>query len=37
MQFGSFGLQRYTVDSTGPMNQDGSLLYRINGAYQDTR
>ena len=36
MQFGSFGLQRYTVDSTGPMNQDGSLLYRFDGAYQDT-
>ena len=36
MQFGSFGLQRYTVDSTGPMNEDGSLLYRFNGAYQDT-
>ncbi len=36
MQFGSFGLERYTVDSTGPMNQDGALLYRISGAYQDT-
>ena len=36
VQFGSFGLQRYTVDSTGAMNQDGSLLYRFNGAYQDT-
>ncbi len=36
MQFGSFGLQRYTVDSTGPVNQDGSLLYRFDGAYQDT-
>ena len=35
VQFGSFGLQRYTVDSTGPMNGDGSLLYRINAAYQD--
>lgn len=35
VQFGSFGLQRYTVDSTGPMNADGSLLYRINAAYQD--
>ena len=35
VQFGSFGLQRYTVDSTGPLNADGSLLYRINAAYQD--
>ena len=36
VQFGSFGLQRYTVDSTGPINQDGSLLYRVNAAYQNS-
>jgi iron complex outermembrane recepter protein len=36
MEFGSFGFQRYTVDSTGPIDKDGSLLYRINAAYQDT-
>ncbi len=35
VQFGSFGLERYTVDSTGPMNSSGSLLYRVNAAYQD--
>ena len=35
VQFGSFGLQRYTIDSTGPaFYEDGSLLYRVNAAYQ---
>jgi iron complex outermembrane recepter protein len=34
-QIGSFGLERYTVDSTGKMNDDGNLLYRINAAYEN--
>ena len=34
MQFGSFGLERYALDSTGPISDDGSLLYRVNAAYQ---
>ena len=35
-QFGSFGLQRYTVDSNGSVNDSGSLLYRVNAAYQNS-
>ena len=35
VQFGSFGLERYTIDATGPMNEGKSLLYRINAAYED--
>ncbi len=35
IQFGSFGLERYTIDATGPMNAGKSLLYRINAAYED--
>lgn len=34
-QFGSFGLNRYTIDSTGPVTEEGELLYRINAAYED--
>ena len=34
-QVGSYGLQRYTIDTTGPMNEGKSLLYRINAAYED--
>jgi iron complex outermembrane receptor protein len=35
VQFGSFGLQRYAIDSNGPLfYEDGSLLYRMNAAYQ---
>jgi iron complex outermembrane receptor protein len=35
VQFGSFGLQRYMIDSNGPLfYEDGSLLYRVNAAYQ---
>jgi outer membrane receptor protein involved in Fe transport len=36
VQFGSYGLDRYTFDSTGRVNDDGSLLYRITGAYTNT-
>lgn len=34
-QGGSFDLQRYTIDTNGYMSADGSLLYRVNAAYQD--
>ncbi|MCL4201695.1 MAG: TonB-dependent siderophore receptor [Pirellulaceae bacterium] len=34
-QFGSFGLDRYTLDSNGYVNNGGSLLYRFNGAYEN--
>lgn len=33
---GSFNTLRATSDFTGPMNEDGSLLYRLNLAYQST-
>lgn len=32
-QFGSWGLARTTVDVTGPVTQDKSLLYRLIGVY----
>jgi iron complex outermembrane receptor protein len=35
-QFGSWGLTRTTVDATGPLNDDKSLAYRVNLAYQNT-
>jgi len=35
VQVGSFGLQRYTIDATGPIDDGKSLLYRINAAYED--
>ena len=35
VQFGSYNLQRYTVDATGPIDTGKSLLYRINAAYED--
>jgi len=34
---GSFGTIRGTLDFTGPLNDDKTLLYRINGAYQEAR
>jgi iron complex outermembrane receptor protein len=35
VQFGSYGLQRYAIDSTGPLfYEDRSLLYRVNADYQ---
>lgn len=34
-QFGSYDLYRTTVDATGPINKDHSLLYRFNAAYQN--
>jgi iron complex outermembrane recepter protein len=32
---GSFSTLRGTLDFTGPLNEDKTLLYRINGAYQE--
>ena len=34
-QVGSLGLYRTTVDSTGPLTKDGSLLYRMNMSYEN--
>ena len=34
-QFGSFDMYRTTLDATGPLNNDKSLTYRFNLAYQD--
>jgi iron complex outermembrane recepter protein len=34
-QFGSYSLYRTTVDATGPILKDKSLLYRMNIAYTD--
>lgn len=34
-QFGSYNTFRTTVDATGGLNQDNSLLYRLNFAYED--
>ncbi len=36
IQFGSYGLQRYTIDATAPLNEDKSVLYRVNAAYEDS-
>jgi iron complex outermembrane recepter protein len=33
LEVGSFGLQRYTVDSTGPVSSE--FLYRLNAAYEN--
>lgn len=35
MSAGSFNTLRGTMDFTGPLNKDKSLLYRFNGAYQE--
>ncbi|MBW4653071.1 MAG: TonB-dependent siderophore receptor [Kaiparowitsia implicata GSE-PSE-MK54-09C] len=34
LQAGSYGLIRPTVDVTGPLNADRTILYRFNGAYE---
>ncbi|MCX7101101.1 MAG: TonB-dependent siderophore receptor, partial [Methylobacter sp.] len=34
-QFGSFSDYRTTVDATGPLSKDDSLLYRLNMSYQN--
>jgi iron complex outermembrane recepter protein len=33
-QFGSFGLVRPSLDFSGPLNSDRTLLYRLNAVYQ---
>lgn len=33
-QFGSFDYSRTSMDATGPLTQDGDLLYRFNAAYE---
>lgn len=35
-QFGSYGMNRHELDTGGRVAQDGSLLYRFNGAYEDS-
>ncbi|MEQ1635722.1 MAG: TonB-dependent receptor [Methylococcales bacterium] len=35
-QFGSYDWYRTQWDATGPITQDGSLLYRFTGAYQNS-
>ena len=35
-QFGSYDLYRTTAEATGPMSADGSLLYRLDFAYQNS-
>jgi iron complex outermembrane receptor protein len=37
MSVGSFSTFRGTLDFTGPLNEDKTLLYRVNGAYQEAR
>jgi len=34
---GSFSTLRSTLDFTGPLNESKTLLYRLNGAYQEAR
>ncbi|MCH5373185.1 MAG: TonB-dependent siderophore receptor, partial [Planctomycetes bacterium] len=35
VQLGSFGLDRYTLDTNGYATANGSLLYRVNAAYEN--
>ena len=37
MSAGSFSTLRGALDFTGPLNKDTTLLYRVNGAYQEAR
>jgi iron complex outermembrane receptor protein len=37
LSVGSFSTMRGTLDFTGPLNQQKTLLYRVNGAYQQAR
>lgn len=36
-QFGSYDFYRTTLDATGPITDDKSLLYRLNFAYRDNK
>lgn len=35
--FGSYSFKRATLDTTGPLAQDGKLAFRLTGAWQDTK
>lgn len=35
-EFGSYDHYRTTVDTTGPLNKDASILYRLNAAYTNS-
>jgi iron complex outermembrane receptor protein len=35
-QFGSFDLYRTTLDATGPLTKDDTLLYRFNGSFESS-
>lgn len=37
MSVGSFSTFRGTLDFTGPLNESKTLLYRVNGAYQEAK
>lgn len=37
LSVGSFSTIRGTLDFTGPLNKDKTLLYRLNGAYQEAK
>ncbi|PXY43096.1 TonB-dependent siderophore receptor [Flavobacterium hydrophilum] len=37
MSVGSFSTLRGTLDFTGPVNESKTLLYRVNGAYQEAK
>ncbi|WP_417942315.1 TonB-dependent siderophore receptor [Flavobacterium sp. RS13.1] len=37
MSAGSFSTLRGTLDFTGPLNESKTLLYRVNGAYQEAK
>ncbi|MEM6770617.1 MAG: carboxypeptidase regulatory-like domain-containing protein, partial [Bacteroidota bacterium] len=37
MSTGSFGTLRSTLDLTGPLNEEKTLLYRLNAAYQEAK
>ena len=34
-QYGSFDLERYTIDTNGRVNDDGDVLFRLNMAYEN--
>ncbi len=36
VSLGSFNTKRSSIDITGPVTNDGTILYRFNGAYQDS-
>ncbi len=36
MMFGTWDLQRYTVDANSAVNEDGTVLVRVNAAYQNS-